>query len=249
MPVLFFRGHMVRIGQVLPSRSFWVQAIRVLLVALTVLVALGATACTEEGASGPSRNAAPLYVAIGASDSVGTGARDPAREGWVPQLYAKMPAGTRLVNLGIGGLMLHQALEQVLPVAVDLQPSVVTVWLAVNDLAGGVPLDQYHTDLDELLGTLRRETSARVYIANIPDLTALPAFADRDATDLQADILRWNDAIAGSAERNDAVLVDLYAGWQELHERPDYVSRDGFHPSSIGYRRLAEIFWEAMQPA
>ena len=222
---------------------------RLVIALLLASCAVLAAACDRDDSSRPARDAAPLYVAIGASDSVGTGARNPATDGWVPQLHAKMPAGTRLANLGIGGLRLHQALEQSLPVAVDLRPSVVTVWLGVNDFAAGVPLDAYRADLDILLATLARDTRARVYIANLPDLTLLPAFRERPRETLRADVQRWNEAIAASAETHGAVLVDLYQGWGELRDRPDYISRDGLHPSTRGYQRLAQLFWQAMQGA
>jgi lysophospholipase L1-like esterase len=212
-------------------------------------VAAGAGGCTAETPTGRSDDLTPLYVAIGASESVGSGARDPASEGWVPQLHAKMPRGTRLANLGIAGLKAHQAIEQTLPVAVDLRPTTVTIWLAVNDLAGGVPLESYRADLDLLLGTLRRETRARIYVANIPDLTLLPAFSRQPPAELHAEVERWNAAIAESAAANGATLVDLFTGWQELRQQRDYISRDGLHPSTRGHRRVAEIFWSAMQGA
>lgn len=222
-------------------------AVRLALALLFLAIGLAAGACDDERQAADVQGIAPLYVAIGASESVGTGARDPSADGWVPQLHRKLPSGTKLANLGIGGLKTRQAVEQVLPVAVDLRPTVVTVWLAVNDLAGGVTLDAYRADLDLLLGTLRRETRARIYVANIPDLTALPAFQGRDTTALVEEVRRWNAVIAASAQANDVTLVDLYTGWQELHQHPEYVSRDGLHPSSRGHRRLAEIFWLAMQ--
>ena len=221
--------------------------LRLLPVVLLSLLAALVLACSERDEAAKIESVAPLYVAIGASDSVGVGARDPGNDGWVPQLHRKMPQGTRLANLGISGLKTHQAVEQVLPVAVDLKPSVVTVWLAVNDIAGGVPLEQYQADLDILLGTLARDTRARVYVANVPDLTLLPAFRERPPDALRAEVLRWNAAIAATAEAHGAVVVDLYRGWAELRDRPDYISRDGLHPSSRGYRRLADIFWQAMQ--
>jgi acyl-CoA thioesterase-1 len=224
-------------------------SLRLAFVALLALAAVVALACGEEERAADVRGVAPVYVAIGASESVGTGARNPTTDGWVPQLHQKMPAGTKLANLGIGGLKTRQAVEQVLPVTVDLQPTVVTVWLAVNDLTGGVPLDAYRVDLDALLGGLRRDTRARVYVANIPDLTALPAFAGRDPAPLRREVQRWNAEIAASADANGAVLVDLFTGWQELRDRPEYVSRDGLHPSTSGHRRLAELYWAAMQGA
>lgn len=216
------------------------------LLALVAALALVVSACTsEDGAKGRDRST-PLYVAIGASDAVGTGSRNPSSDGWVPQLLAKMPQGTRLANLGIGGILLQQAVEQELPVAVDLKPAVVTVWLGVNDFAGGVPLESFRADLDTLLGTLARESGARVYVANLPDLTLLPAFRDRSRADLRARVQEWNAAIAATAESNGAVLVDLYGGWPELRDRPDFISRDGLHPSTLGHKRLAEIFWQAI---
>jgi len=221
---------------------------RILIAVLFAIVAL-ASACTTDAPAARNDASTPLYVAIGASESVGTGARDPANEGWVAQLHNHLPQGTRLANLGVGGLKMHQAIEQALPVAVDLRPTTVTVWLAVNDLTGGVPLESYRTDLDTLLDTLRQQTPARVYVANIPDLTLLPAFAGRNADELRAEVQRWNAVIATSTETHGAVLVDLFNGWQELRQQRDYVSRDGLHPSTRGHRRLAEIFWSAMQGA
>lgn len=221
-------------------------AVRSLIATIAALLVLAAVACTAEESTRPAPTAAPLYVAIGASDSVGTGARNPASEGWVPQLHQKMPPGTRLANLGIGGLQIHQAIDQVLPVAADLRPSIVTVWLAVNDFAAGVPLEAYRADLDTLLGALSQATQARIYVANLPDLSLLPAFRNHPPAELQAEVRRWNEVIAAAAAAHGAVLIDLFAGWSELRDHPEYISRDGLHPSSRGYRRLAEIFWEAI---
>ena len=219
---------------------------RFLLPALVAVFAGLALACTAEEQPHTPSESAPVYVAIGASDSVGTGARNPPAEGWVSVLHSRMPAGTRLVNLGIGGLQMSQALDQVLPVAVDVDPSVVSVWLGVNDFAADVSLDAYRAGLDALLRGLRQDTSAQIYVANLPDLTLLPAFKDRERAALQVSVRDWNTAIAASVEANGAVLVDLYEGWTELRSRPEYISRDGLHPSSRGHRRIADLFWAAV---
>jgi hypothetical protein len=41
----------------------------------------------------------PVYVAIGASDSVGYGVPDPGAQGWVPRFAAVLPGHPKLVNL------------------------------------------------------------------------------------------------------------------------------------------------------
>jgi acyl-CoA thioesterase-1 len=56
---------------------------------------------------------------------------------------------------------------------------------------------------------------------------------------------RWNSVIADTAARHGATLVDLYSRWQEVAQHPEYLSGDGFHPSSDGYQALADVFGEA----
>src|SRR6195256_1933159 len=143
------------------------------------------------------------YVAIGASDAVGVGARDPETEGWVPRLGATFGPNVRIVNLGVSGSTLAQALAEQLAPAVDAQPDVVTVWLAVNDLNARVPLERYSADLDALLTQLST-THARVLVGNVPDLGRLAVYRGVDPAPLQAEVDRWNQAIADTTARHGA---------------------------------------------
>lgn len=193
-----------------------------------------------------------VYVALGASDSVGVGARDPEIEGWVPRVHASMQSETRLVNLGVSGSELSEALDQQLPVALAAGPDVVTVWLAVNDLKNGVPLASYEHDLDRLLRELTR-TGATVLVGNVPDLASLPisdmrlrAYGAPGRGALRAEIVRWNATIARVAERHGATVVDIHTEWRELQAHPEYLSGDGFHPSTEGYARLAQLWGTAL---
>jgi lysophospholipase L1-like esterase len=183
------------------------------------------------------------YVALGASDAVGVGAQDPESQGWVPRFGAHLGPRARIVNFGVSGSTLSQALAEQLGPALDTQPDVVTVWLAVNDLNARVPLDRYTADLDTLLRQLST-TRALVLVGNVPDLGRLAAYRGVDAAPLSAEVDRWNAAIAAVVARHGATLVDLYATWREVTEHPEYVSADGFHPSADGYQRLAEVFAE-----
>lgn len=211
---------------------------------------LGCGSFVRLGSAEPAQAAKPLtYVALGASDSVGVGADKPETDGWVPQLAQLLPPGTRLLNLGVSGSLLSDALRQQLPVAVASDPDLVTVWLAVNDFNAQVPLARYQADLDSLLGQLAT-TRARVYVANVPDLTQVPIYEVMgiDKPTLAARVDAWNAAIAETAAKYGVTVVDLHSSWRELADHPEYVARDGFHPSADGYRRLAELFWSYIQP-
>jgi acyl-CoA thioesterase I len=204
---------------------------------LGLLVAVVGSGCVA-----PAQAARPLtYVAIGASDAVGIGTQNPETEGWVPRFGAQLGPNVRVVNLGVSGSTLSQALNEQLGPALDARPDVVTVWLAVNDLNARVPLEQYAANLDSLLGQLEA-THAKVLVGNVPDLGRLAVYRGVDASALNAEVDRWNGAIAEATARHGAVLVDLYSQWQEIAQHPEFLSADGFHPSAEGYQALADVF-------
>src|SRR5579864_5809258 len=215
---------------------------RVLLGVLGSAAAVSVAACSVQ-----AQPARPLtYVALGASDAVGVGAANPETDGWVPRLGARLGPNTRVVNLGVSGSTLAQALQEQLGPALDAEPDIVTVWLAVNDFNAQVPLESYAADLDTLLGQLET-THAQVLVGNVPDLGALAAYRGIDPTPLRDEVDNWNAVIADTTERHGATLVDLHSHWQDIAEHPEYLSSDGFHPSSDGYQALADVFAAALQ--
>lgn len=199
---------------------------------------------------GPPLARGPItYVALGASDAVGVGSSLPGSQGYVPLIAKHLSRGSRLVNLGISGIRLHEALDQELPVALSTSPDLITIWLVTNDFVGGISYDHYMHDLNTLLAQLRTNNSqARIVMANLPDLTRLPAFKNQKASQkahtLQ-EIKRWNAQIAREAAQYQVVLVDLYSHDSQLTAHPEYISSDGFHPSAQGYIQLANYFWQA----
>lgn len=194
--------------------------------------------------------ASVVYTALGASDAAGVGADTP-EEGYVSQLAARLPAGSQTVNLGETGMLLHDALEEELPEAIAAEPQLVTIWLATNDFVAQIPYEEYMQDLDTLLQQLHDETLAYIVIANIPDITVLPSLdwlTESEKENVYVEIQHWNSGIADVAEQHGVALVDLFGGEEQLGSRAEYVGSDGFHPSSAGHARLAEYFWEEIQP-
>lgn len=190
------------------------------------------------------------YVALGASDAVGVGTSQPASQGYVPLLEQKLPQGSQLVNLGVSGIHLHEALNEELPRALSASPQLITIWLVANDFVAKVPYASYIQDLDTLLSRLRAGTQARIVMANLPNLTLLPAFArfnTQEKATMVDTIKRWDVGIANTAARYDVTLVDLQAEDSLITAHPEYVSADGFHPSAAGYAQLANLFWQEIE--
>ena len=123
--------------------------------------------------------AAIRYVAIGASDSVGVGASDPARGSWPSRVAALLPAGAVYMNVGVAGSLALQAEREQLPGAIAQHPTLVTVWLAVNDLNATIEPASFADALGQIVDGLVAKTSATIFVGDVPDLRAVPVYVQR----------------------------------------------------------------------
>jgi lysophospholipase L1-like esterase len=185
---------------------------------------------------------------MGASDTVGVGARDPATGSWPARLAALLPPGTTYRNVGVSGSLTEQARRDQLPLALRERPTLVTMWLAVNDLNAEVAPQDHAASLAGIVDALAQGTSAQVFIGSVPDLRAVPAYSGSDPNALIARVRAYNAGIAAVAAKHPgrAVVVDLFTGSAELTTQMT-VSPDGFHPSDEGYALIAQRFTDAMR--
>jgi acyl-CoA thioesterase-1 len=209
------------------------------------------TPATTPTIATPTASANPTfrYVAIGASDSVGVGATDPAKGSWPAIVASRLPAGSPpYTNLGVSGSLALQAVTQQLPGAIAQNPNLVSVWLAVNDLNATIQPASFADSLRQIVDGLVQKTGATIFVGNVPDLRTVPVYASADKARLLAGIQAYNDAIDSIAAKNpDRVkVVDLFTGSAALVSTAT-VSQDGFHPSDEGYQLIADRFATAMR--
>jgi acyl-CoA thioesterase-1 len=206
-----------------------------------------------------------VYAAIGASETVGAGTRDPLRQAW-PQLFFNqaLPGSAVFYNFGFPGATTAAALTEELPAAVAVHPTVVTIWLNVNDLLASVPPDTYEAQLRQLVAGVRQAGARRILIANTPDLDRLPAYLAcnaavatafhcpfhqpvPNAATLNALVDAYNAAINRVSAAQGAEVVDLHIQGEVADAHPDWVSSDGFHPNAQGYEAIAAAFQTALR--
>jgi len=136
---------------------------------------ISAPTATAAGSSGIK------YVAIGASDTVGVGANDPAKGSWPALVAARLPAGSPpYTNLGVAGSLTLQAVSQQLPGAIAQRPNVISVWLAVNDLNATIEPASFAESLRQIVDGLVQKTGATIFVGNVPDLRAVPVYSGVD---------------------------------------------------------------------
>jgi lysophospholipase L1-like esterase len=196
----------------------------------------------------PGPTAAIRYVAIGASDTVGVGATDPATGSWPARVAMLMPPGSAFVNLGVSGSIALQARTAQLPGAIAQRPTVVSIWLAVNDMNATIEPASFASDLGAIVDALVAGTEAKIFVGNVPDVRTVPAYAEADKAALLRLIGAYNTVIAQIAAKHPGrvVAVDLFTGSAELVSTLT-VSGDGFHPSDAGYQLIADRFADAMR--
>jgi lysophospholipase L1-like esterase len=238
------------------------------LLALALLAACApggtAPAPSRPGAVSSQRPSPPppvVYAALGASETAGVGAQDPRAEAWPMVLFrTALPPTAVMYDLGIAGETTEAALAAELPAALSVRPSLVTVWLNVDDLVAGVGVADYEARLGQLVHALRQGGAARVLVANTPHLDRLPLylaclagarecpFAGRVPAPaaLEAQVDAYDAAIARVVQREGATLVDLHAAGEVPDAHPDWVSGDGFHPSTAGHAAIAATFAAAL---
>jgi lysophospholipase L1-like esterase len=213
------------------------------------------------------------YVAVGASDSVGYGADDRATQAW-PVVFRQtaLPPSATFENLGIAGITVAGALTEEVPKAVAAQPTLVTVWLAVNDFIHLVSAQEYEQQLGDLVHQLRRGGATKVLVGNTPALDGMPAYLSclptppagsppcilgdlvkslLPSTDIvNAQVAAYNDATARVVKQEGAVLVDLHGldlqARTQGREKAMY-GADGFHPSTAGHQAIAGAFADALR--
>lgn len=238
------------------------RLLRTVPVGVALALVLVAAGCTGRTAPTVESEALPppyTYVAVGAGETVGVGAGNPATESWTSVFHrTALARSATLVNLGARDATVRVALDRELQPALAERPRLVTVWLNVADLVRQGPVEQYEADLTTLVHALRRGGATDVLVAGTPPLADLPAVraclpggsacrlpAPLPSADVLAQRLAAFDAaIARVARAEGAVLVDLAAA--AAGNASELVAADGLSPSTEGHRRIAAAFATAL---
>ena len=195
--------------------------------------------------------AAVVYVALGDSTGVGVGAREGG--GYVARLFERIRPerpDSRLINFCVSGATTEDVLRGQLREAINARPTLITLGIGINDLGHGLTHEQFAANYEEIVRQLKTETSARVVVTNVPDISFAPVIpaSERDATRRRIEL--FNEKLEAIARRYELSVVDIYSETHRvIPEHPEFFSDDGFHPSAEGYAYWAETMWPAVKAA
>lgn len=155
--------------------------------------------------------------------------------------YITQQTTIAVTNAGVPGERATQGVQRFPGVMSQVRPEVVLLLEGYNDLSlfGSAGVNQAATAI-ETMAREARGRGARVFIASLTP----PRAGGRNA--LPADVVSsLNNRLRAIAAGEGAVFVDLY---QALVGNVSlYIGVDGLHPTEIGYQRIAETFFTAIQ--
>lgn len=188
------------------------------------------------------------YIALGDSLTFGVGAKT-YEESYPYLLAQKMSAGGQnivLENFSAPGAKTKDLIDVLLTPAIKARPDIVTVLIGVNDIHNHIGLEQFKKNYQYILNRLSNETSAKIYLINIPligsDTIILPPLDYYFST--QTD--NYNQVISDLAAQYQASYIDLNSPTKNLLKQDGaHYSVDSFHPSALGYKLWAQIIYDS----
>lgn len=111
--------------------------------------------------------------------------------------------------------------------------------LAVINDAPSVSISNYERNLNYAI-EIARETTEHIYLLNILPISFRidKVVSPNGKLRSNADVKRYNKAIASVAKQNGVTYVDLHVLYEEDTEA--LISLDGIHPNGRGYNTIAE---------
>lgn len=185
------------------------------------------------------------YVALGDSQSEGLWDGDDATGvyGFADRLAAQLDAhypGLRYANLAIRGKRIRDVIDEQLPLAMTMQPDLITSCIGMNDVTRpGSLFDRALADLDYLHQVLA-QSGATVVTTTFPDLVRILPVGRLIAKR----VVEINGIIRAAAHQHGFRLVDLY--YAPSMNDPDIWSDDRVHGSPRGHQLFTAAAAEAL---
>jgi len=190
-----------------------------------------------------------IYTALG--DSLTAGAGTVRDKEILPYLLAgKIFAKDKqiiLQNRAVPGAKTADVIANFLPAAIGDNPDIITLLIGVNDIHDKVSAGEFQKNYEEILSRLKNETSAEIYVINLPFIGADSLMLPPYQSLFDARTREFNKIIKKLADKYSVKYINLYSPTVDLFKHSgNHYSSDLFHPSAFGYQLWADIIYDSI---
>lgn len=151
------------------------------------------------------------------------------------------------INAGVAGHTSREGLRRIKKDVLAHNPDVVVVFFGTNDIRVDAPkkyveLDEYKSNLKKIISDCQAQNS-KVVLCTLPPIEQDAYFARHekklydDHGGLEQLVQTYREAAVQIAQQTEIPLVDLN---KLLQNDPEWLSKDGVHPSKKGSRLIAK---------
>jgi lysophospholipase L1-like esterase len=160
-------------------------------------------------------------------------------------LAARYPAQSiTMLTKALGGELAINGVDRLRHELDAVHPQVVLLEEGINDLNGDPASIPPMIDALRAMVRMSKDQGVSVFLATLPPVRAGGTPKARGDAALPL-LPEANAQIRQVAQSEHATLVDLYTGFGSS---PDpYIDSDGLHPTEMGYQKMAQIFFDAIQ--
>jgi lysophospholipase L1-like esterase len=196
--------------------------------------------------NGKNNDKSLVYVALGDSLTAGVGVDDYKQS--YPYLIAKKLAVKNNIILkdrSAPGFKTEDLKNILLPLTISDKPDIVTLFIGINDIRGNISRENFKKNYEQILESLLKNTSAKIYVINIPFIESGNSILPPYNYYFDFKTKEFNKIIKDLAVKNNVQYIDLYSPTsKEFRKSDSYYSTDLFHPSAKGYSFWADIIYD-----
>ena len=159
------------------------------------------------------------------------------------------------VMSGVAGHSTSQAMRRIKKDVLDHKPDIVVIFFGTNDLRVDAPrvytnLEKYKKNLSSMIKQSRK-IGAKPIICTLPPINIETYFTrhEKDLYEAEGGLKKmiedYRQAAIDTAKKHNTPIVDLNT---DLQKTPQWMSKDGVHPSREGTRIIAKLIIAKVKP-
>ena len=149
-----------------------------------------------------------------------------------------------IVNEGIGGATIAEALQEEMPVFDTSKTTFASILLGANDWGHYVDTATFRSNYIQMINDVQAKIPVKtnILIITLPDLSATPGFrAQANGRNIVQDVNNLNNIIKQEARYYNLPVADIYPLSEEMHNNPGLIASDSLHPSAKEYARWEQL--------